>query len=70
MKAITRGITNGWCSVYLSFGWGVPMVALGYNIYENLPDFGDDPRCFVGWANSVKWHFFLPLLSGVGVGGG
>ena len=46
------------------------MVALGYNIYENLPDFGDDPRCFVGWANSVKWHFFLPLLSGVGVGGG
>merc|ERR1712013_969336 len=36
-KAITRGITNGWCSVYLSFGWGVPMVPLGYNIYENLP---------------------------------
>ena len=28
---------------------------------------GTDPICFVGWENSVKWHFFLPVLVGAGV---
>ena len=43
------------------------MIALGYNIYVSLMDFGDDPKCFVGWSNIVKWQFFLPLLVGAGV---
>ena len=30
-------------------------------------EMGTDPICFVGWENSVKWHFFLPVLVGAGV---
>ena len=45
----------------------MPMIALGYNINVSLMDFGDDPKCFVGWSNIVKWQFFLPLLAGAGV---
>ena len=44
------------------------MIALGYNIYTSLMDFGNDPKCFVGWSNIVKWQFFVPLLIGAGVG--
>ena len=43
------------------------MISLGYNIYMSLMSFGDDPKCFVGWDNLVKWQFFIPLLAGVGV---
>ena len=32
------------------------MIALGYNIYTRSSDFGDDPACFVGWSNGVKWQ--------------
>ena len=46
----------------------MPMIALGYNIHVSLMDFGDDPKCFVGWSNIVKWQFFLPLLVVAGVG--
>ena len=67
VKAITEGIMDGRSCVYLLLGWGTPMIALGYNIRQNLMDFGDDPRCFVGWSNAVKWQFFLPLLAGAGV---
>jgi len=66
-KAITGGIIDGRSCVYLPLGWGVPMIALGYNIYVSLMDFGDDPKCMVGWSNIVKWQFFLPLLVGAGL---
>ena len=67
MQAITGGIIDGRSCAYLPLGWGVPMIALGYNIHASLMDFGDDPKCFVGWSNIVKWQFFLPLLVGAGV---
>ena len=67
-QAITGGIIDGRSCVYLPLGWGMPMIALGYNIHVSLMDFGDDPKCFVGWSNIVKWQFFLPLLVGAGVG--
>jgi len=66
-KAITGGIIDGRSCAYLPLGWGVPMIALGYNIHASLMDFGDDPKCFVGWSNIVKWQFFLPLLVGAGL---
>lgn len=66
-KAITGGIIDGRSTVYLPLGWGIPMIALGYNIYVSLMDFGDDPKCFVGWSNIVKWQFFVPLLLGAGL---
>eukprot|EP00090_Calanus_glacialis_P035198 TRINITY_DN60141_c0_g1_i1.p1 TRINITY_DN60141_c0_g1~~TRINITY_DN60141_c0_g1_i1.p1 ORF type:complete len:923 (-),score=185.92 TRINITY_DN60141_c0_g1_i1:73-2841(-) len=66
-KAITGGIIDGRSCVYLPLGWGMPMIALGYNIHVSLMDFGDDPKCFVGWSNIVKWQFFLPLLVGAGL---
>ena len=67
MQAITSGIIDGRASPYLALGWGTPMISLGYNIYMSLMSFGDDPKCFVGWDNLVKWQFFIPLLAGVGV---
>jgi len=66
-KAITGGIIDGLSRAYLPIGWGMPMIALGHNIYISLIDFGDDPKCFVGWNNVVKWQFFLPLLVGAGM---
>jgi len=66
-KAITGGIIDGLSRAYLPIGWGMPMIALGYNIFISLIDFGDDPKCFVGWNNVVKWQFFLPLLVGAGM---
>ena len=66
-KAITGGIIDGRASAYLGLGWGTPMIALGYNIYTSIMSFGDDPKCFVGWDNVVKWQFFIPLLAGAGV---
>ena len=66
-KAITSGIIDGKSLAYLPIAWGVPMIALGYNIFMSLISFGDDPKCWVGWDNIVKWQFFVPLLSGAGV---
>lgn len=66
-KAITAGIIDGRASPYLALGWGTPMISLGYNIFMSLMSFGDDPKCFVGWDNLVKWQFFIPLLAGAGV---
>merc|ERR1719266_2162672 len=54
-KAITGGVIDGRASVYLSLGWGSPMIALGYNIFMSLMSFGDEPKCFIGWDNMVKW---------------
>jgi len=64
-KAITGGIVGGRAIVYLPTAWGLPAIALGYNVFANLVDMGDDPKCMVGWENMVKWHFLGPLLIGV-----
>ena len=66
-KAITSGIIDGKSGAYLPLAWGMPMIALGANIFMSLMSFGDDPRCWVGWDNIVKWQFFIPLLAGAGV---
>ena len=66
-QAITGGVIDGRANVYLSLGWGAPMIALGYNIFMSLMSFGDDPKCFIGWDNMVKWQFFIPLLAGAGL---
>ena len=62
-KAITGGIIDGRAGAYLPIGWGVPMIALGYNIHTRLTDFGDDPACFVGWSNVVKWQVCTVALT-------
>ena len=67
-RAITAGIIDGKGSSYLSLSWGVPMISLGYNLFMSIMYMGDDPRCWVGWENSIKWQFFIPLLAGAGLG--
>ena len=66
-KAITGGVIDGRSSAYLAMGWGAAFISLGYNIFMSLMSFGDDPKCFIGWDNIVKWQFFIPLLTGAGV---
>ena len=48
--------------------WGLPMLSLGYSVFVSIINMGDDPKCWVGWDNLVKWHFFIPLLAGAAVG--
>jgi len=60
--------TASYPQVYLPLAWGVPLIALGYNIYTSLMDMGKDPKCVVGWETGVKWNFFLPLLTGASIG--
>ena len=66
-KAITSGIIDGKSGAYLPLAWGIPMISLGVNIFLSLMLMGDEPKCWVGWDNLVKWQFFIPLLSGAGV---
>ena len=37
-------------------------MSVGINIYLQLLDMGDDPRCMVGYSNGVKWFFFVPVI--------
>ena len=48
--------------------WGLPMLSLGYSVFVSIINMGDDPKCWVGWDNLVKWQFFIPLLAGATVG--
>ena len=62
-KAIISGVIGGRTRVYLCYGWGLPFVGLGYNIFQNLALMGNDPRCMIGWENDVKWVFFIPMIA-------
>jgi len=62
-KAITGGIVGGRARVYLPTAWGLPAIALGFNVYQGLQHMGQDPKCMVGWENEVKWRFFAPVLA-------
>ena len=44
------------------------MLSLGYSVFVSIINMGDDPKCWVGWDNLVKWQFFIPLLAGAAVG--
>jgi hypothetical protein len=54
--------TCDYFQAYLCIGWGTPFIAVGLNIYLQLLDMGDDPRCMVGYSNMVKWFFFVPVI--------
>ena len=58
-KKIASGVNF---QAYLCIGWGTPFIAVGVNIYLQLLDMGDDPRCMVGYSNLVKWFFFVPVM--------
>jgi len=62
-RAIIAGVIGGRTKAYLAAGWGIPMITLGYNIFENLELMGLDPRCMMGWLANPKWYFFVPFLA-------
>ena len=66
-NALIIGQIGGKTTAYLSLAWGLPMIALGLHIIINFDEMGDDPRCFIGWYNNVKWVFFIPILSFLGL---
>jgi len=68
-RAIVSGEIGGRTLSFLCFGYGIPMMALGYNVLNNLEDMGDDPNCMIGWENAPKWTFFVPMcvLAGLAV---
>jgi hypothetical protein len=61
-RAYTAGVVAGYTKMYLSFGWSLPFLAIGYNVNANLSLMGDDPRCMIGWFDEPKWTFFVPML--------
>ena len=64
IQAITSGVIGGRALVFLPLAWGGSLISLGVSIFLRLGDMGDDPKCLVGWDNTVKWIFFGPVLSG------
>ncbi len=57
-----NGVIEGFLKVYLSFGYAVPFLSLGFSIHQLMPWQGDDPHCMCGWSNAPKLAFFVPLL--------
>ncbi len=54
---------GGRTMVYLCYGYGLPFLALGYNVLQNLHLMGTDPNCMVAWPADPKWAFFGPVAA-------
>ena len=65
--AVVTGEIGGRLRVYWLLGWGVPLICVGVNILLNFEGMDNDPRCFIGWKNHVKWIFFYPVLTLLGM---
>ncbi len=61
-RAVTAGVIGGMTRVYQLLGWGLPLYAVGFNIYHHLALMGNDPRCMIGWEAAPKWTFFSPMI--------
>ena len=46
----------------MSVGWGLAFIGTGANVFFHLHDFGDDPRCMVGWKMEPKVYFLMPTI--------
>ena len=61
-RAIISGVIGGFTKVYLCYGYAIPFLGLGYNVFQNLALMGTEPGCMVGWDNDPKWAFFGPVV--------
>ena len=61
-RSITAGVIGGRTYTYLCLGWAAGFFGVGANVFVNLSEFGDDPRCMVGWKADAKMAFFLPVI--------
>ena len=66
-RSIAYGVIGGRTHTYLCIGWAVGFIGLGANIFLHLPEFGNDPRCMVGWTAEAKYPFFLPMIGLAGI---
>ena len=56
------GVIGGRTHSYMSVGWGLAFIGTGANVFFHLHDFGDDPRCMVGWKMEPKVYFLMPTV--------
>nr|XP_045598695.1 uncharacterized protein LOC123758371 [Procambarus clarkii] len=57
-SAITSGVIGGRLHSYIPISWGLPLISVGVTYLFFLFDLGEDPRCFISWANPAKIVFF------------
>ncbi len=62
-KAFTAGIINKRAMIYFPFGYGTPLIPLGFLFLLFDDTLGLDPRCFVGWNLPAKYLYLSYNLS-------
>ncbi|CAG0922095.1 unnamed protein product, partial [Notodromas monacha] len=66
--AITQGVIGGKLRAYMFLCWGIPFLSVGYALFQDMLNYGNDPRCMISFDNDMKWVFFGPLLTLASVG--
>ena len=61
-KSFTSGIIGGRTKVYFPFGYGSPLIIIGYFFIFHQDELSSDPRCFIAWDSSIKAIYFYYLF--------
>lgn len=56
------GVIGGRLKSYMCICWGTALAWTGIPYIGYLHELGTDPRCFIGWINTVKLIFFAPQI--------